>query len=693
MSDDEPVKPSPPKGWMQQSAFSQSWASVPDVEDEAVDWLVDTIMVTAKAYETGKCQPTKPNLASCSLANKLPPALLQQLQALSEVVTFKSGDVIIRQGDPGDSFFIIVSGTVSVIANETRKRTELSPRTSPLPPPRKVSNNTNRASIRLSGKLGDDGSVLKDLTYRYAGDFFGQLSLLYGSARSATITAVEDTTCAVLSKHNFDKCKDLRLFLTIMFVPMFSDLTGAEEVELVSRVHFARFGHNDVVLREGESITSESSFFVIVAGEADVVDSEFGILTRLHQGHTFGELGIVDLNPRTATVRVVSESLLCVRFTKADYDEVIPEHVKAKIRRQADSVKRTRLARKEAKARAALVVPTPFNAPTKPTFGGDNYVEEVPQLRRWRTTEGDRMINDYKIVNEIGRGSYGTVYKCSKEWTGSGVLPSLSLDTEEQFFAVKVVTRSELGKSRLRSGVEQGPSEFVEAHIMKTLLHPNIVRLFEIIDDPTEDKFIIVMEYVEGGSAMKYVNQRRGPDGTVDTDIIRSLFRQIVRALEYLHASGIVHCDIKPDNILVDETTGHIKLCDFGVSRKVNSTSTIGSRGTPAFMAPELIIDEEAVFTPTIDMWALGATLYMLITGNVPFSVQNELQLEHHVTHDEVDFPPTLHIDAHLKNLIKNRLLDRDPETRASLEEVMLDEWVTNEGTQAMPPCSFQPQF
>jgi len=214
---------------------------------------------------------------------------------------------------------------------------------------------------------------------------------------------------------------------------------------------------------------------------------------------------------------------------------------------------------------------------------------------------------------------------------------------------------------------------------MKKLNHPNLVKLYEVLDVPKQDNLYMVLEFCKGGSLMQLQ-----PGQTVEPvseDQARHFFRQIILAVEYLHENDIAHCDLKPDNILIMEDKRTCKICDFGVSEmfaKHGDDSTRKSNGSPAFMAPELCISHpDGIHAYRSDIWALGCTLYCMVRGQVPFAGESVLELYENIQHKPVEIPKTL--SENLKVLL-TRLLEKDPEKRVTLDEIREDPWVTRDG-------------
>jgi serine/threonine protein kinase len=152
-----------------------------------------------------------------------------------------------------------------------------------------------------------------------------------------------------------------------------------------------------------------------------------------------------------------------------------------------------------------------------------------------------------------------------------------------------------------------------EARALQKLAHPNIVRFFDFHE--AEGTFYLFEEFIDGSSLKQILSEHKGQPMPVREAAI--YLRSLTAALGFAHINGVVHCDIKPGNILIDQG-GMIYLTDFGIARRSDSTATsFGSAGTPSYMAPEQIRGGR-VF-PTTDVYALGVLAFELLTGKRPF--------------------------------------------------------------------------
>ena len=207
-----------------------------------------------------------------------------------------------------------------------------------------------------------------------------------------------------------------------------------------------------------------------------------------------------------------------------------------------------------------------------------------------------------------------------------------------------------------------------EIAIMKKLNHPNLVSLIEVLDDPSEDSLYMVMEMCKKGVVMKVgLEQRADP---YPDDTCRYWFRDLILGIEYLHAQGVVHRDIKPDNCLI---TGDdvLKVVDFGVSEMFEKDSemlTAKSAGSPAFLPPELCIARHGdVSGKAADIWSMGVTLYCLKYGRIPFEKTQIFELYESIKTDQPQF--ATESDQDFVDMM-SRILEKDAGKRIKMSEI-----------------------
>lgn len=255
-------------------------------------------------------------------------------------------------------------------------------------------------------------------------------------------------------------------------------------------------------------------------------------------------------------------------------------------------------------------------------------------------------VGNYRLLKTIGKGNFAKVKLARHIQTGREV-------------AIKIIDKTQLNPTSLQK-------LFREVRIMKILNHPNIVKLFEVIE--TEKTLYLVMEYASGGEVFDYLVAH----GRMKEKEARAKFRQIVSAVQYCHQRHIVHRDLKAENLLLDADM-NIKIADFGFSNEF----TVGGKldtfcGSPPYAAPELFQGKK-YDGPEVDVWSLGVILYTLVSGSLPFDGQNLKELRERVLRGKYRIPFYMSTDC--ENLLK-RFLVLNPGKRGTLEQIMKDRWI-----------------
>ena len=256
-------------------------------------------------------------------------------------------------------------------------------------------------------------------------------------------------------------------------------------------------------------------------------------------------------------------------------------------------------------------------------------------------------IGPFKLMNEIGKGKFATVFLGIHEETGQKV-------------SIKQLKKSELNTDNLL---------IKEINIQKKLFHPYLTQMYCVIEK--SDDIYIISEYCSKGDIIKNLLEK----GTFDESFSCKIFQQIISSLEYLHKNNICHRDIKPENILLTEKLD-AKLTDFGLSRHFKKNELLNSScGSPIYAAPEML-EGKSYDGTKIDIWSLGISLYTMVCGELPFVVDDENDI--YILMDKIikgnyNIPEFLSNEC--KDLIKNMLVT-DPDKRITLEQIKNHKWV-----------------
>ncbi|XP_051548716.1 NUAK family SNF1-like kinase 1 [Myxocyprinus asiaticus] len=252
----------------------------------------------------------------------------------------------------------------------------------------------------------------------------------------------------------------------------------------------------------------------------------------------------------------------------------------------------------------------------------------------------------YELLETLGRGTYGKVKKAIERHSGREV-------------AIKSIRKEKIKDEQDMVHIRR------EIEIMSSLRHPHIISIYEVFEN--KDKIVIVMEYASKGELYDYISERR----RLTERETRHFFRQIVSAVHYCHKNGVVHRDLKLENVLLDENC-NIKIADFGLSNLYHKDKLLQTFcGSPLYASPE-IVNGRPYYGPEVDSWALGVLLYTLVYGSMPFDGGDHKNLIRQISNGEYR-EPTQSSDA--RGLIRWMLMV-NPERRATIEDIANHWWV-----------------
>ncbi|XP_042242817.1 MAP/microtubule affinity-regulating kinase 3-like isoform X14 [Homarus americanus] len=280
------------------------------------------------------------------------------------------------------------------------------------------------------------------------------------------------------------------------------------------------------------------------------------------------------------------------------------------------------------------------------TGGGGGSGSSSSSVRGSSSRSRTEEIGKYRLLKTIGKGNFAKVKLAKHVPTGKEV-------------AIKIIDKTQLNPGSLQK-------LFREVRIMKILDHPNIVKLFQVIE--TDKTLYLVMEYASGGEVFDYLVFH----GRMKEKEARAKFRQIVSAVQYCHQKKIIHRDLKAENLLLDSEMV-IKIADFGFSNEFTPGNKLDTFcGSPPYAAPELFQGKK-YDGPEVDVWSLGVILYTLVSGSLPFDGSNLKELRERVLRGKYRIPFYMSTDC--ENLLK-KFLVLNPARRASLETIMKDRWM-----------------
>lgn len=252
----------------------------------------------------------------------------------------------------------------------------------------------------------------------------------------------------------------------------------------------------------------------------------------------------------------------------------------------------------------------------------------------------------YELIEEIGRGGMGIVYKARDRET-------------DEIVALKLLNPDIASDQRIMERFK------TELRLARRVTHKNVCRIYDI--NRTGTTAYISMEFVEGESLRRVLNRMGGFTVRKGSEMIR----QLCEGLREAHRAGIIHRDLKPENIMLDQA-GNVKIMDFGIARLMSSeqTSIGGISGTPAYMSPEQA--EGRTLDPRSDIYSLGLVMYEMFTGRIAFSGDTPVSVALKQTRETPPTPRSVEplLPIELEQVIL-RCLEKDPEKRFhSLDEI-----------------------
>lgn len=260
------------------------------------------------------------------------------------------------------------------------------------------------------------------------------------------------------------------------------------------------------------------------------------------------------------------------------------------------------------------------------------------------------ILDDYEIIRALGEGGFGEV-KLGRHRENKSEVAIKFMDIG-----------TELSSASLIAGI------YKEADALKALSHKHIVKLYHGFIDGK--RFVMIMEAAHGGQLLDFLKEHN----VFPEPIAREIILQVVQAMLYCHSRGVVHRDLKLENVLFKNTSKDdyfVKVVDFGIAGvaqdKVDS-------GTLAYMAPECLDRAGASTTPAIDVWAIGVMFYTMVYGELPFYASEEKNLVKKIVNDPIRFKKSQPITELGKNVMTS-MLHKDPTQRIELIDFVQSEY------------------
>lgn len=284
---------------------------------------------------------------------------------------------------------------------------------------------------------------------------------------------------------------------------------------------------------------------------------------------------------------------------------------------------------------------------------------------------------DYRILRQIGSGSFSVVFLAMRK-SGSGItmqkmgytaIPSTPLNsTGDVSASAPLLALKRMDSRVIESGKKPLASMYrKEGELCSRLVHPNIIKVHDVFDDGPYH--CILTDYAAGGDLLMYMQRRM----KLPEDEARDYTRQLAKALEYAHGAGIVHRDVKLENILLSKDEKTVLLADWGFALEWNKSIRHNEAfGSLHYSAPEIVLHHYYI-GPELDSWSLGVVIYAMISGRLPFRGNSDMDIAPQII--EANYLVLTEVSKECVDLL-DTMLTVDPQLRITIPSILKHKWV-----------------
>jgi cGMP-dependent protein kinase len=489
--------------------------------------------------------------------------------------------------------------------------------------------------IYVKGK--DNGVQNKVGSTLRSGSCFGELALMYNTPRQASIKA--RTACTlweidrqvyrgIITHYKYIRNKQYMEFMrnvTINDQKLGSIMSEDQLEKMTVSLEREIFEAGETIVRQGNA---GDHFYIISSGTVGIYKADNSgkeqKLATLHEGNYFGEQALLKEDVRQASC-VAETKVVCLTLGRDDFVDMMGsfEDLMNKEKRHAAEVEME-------SAQAKL------------------QHQEQQQV----AFTLDCTLEDIAVKATLGCGAFGRVKLAY-------------VAAEDQYFALKCQAK--------RSIVESGLQEHVlnEIRVMKKINHPYIAKLYLALQD--KQYIYFVLELLQGGELFTHLRNR----GKLTEVATRFYAATVVYAFSTLHAKKIAYRDLKPENLVMD-STGYVKLVDFGLAKQLLSGKTWTLCGTPDYLAPEIILNEGHDLA--VDYWALGVLIFEMVVGAPPFYADDPMEVYEKILSGTPNMPSyfTRNLSDLIKKLLRSQQGKRLGNTRGGTAAVVKHKWFSS---------------
>lgn len=528
---------------------------------------------------------------------------LQCLIDVFDIAKFKADSVVIKQGDEGDLFYVVEEGMLDIFV-----------------------------APQSTGQ-----EVLVGAPY-VSGSSFGELALMYGSARAATIRAKSDCVLWSLERRAFKgitaslkQKRDEIIRETLRRVKIGDSILGnvlkPSDIDAMAvATQSDSFQKGNVIIRQGEK---GDAFYIIESGTVDVFITDQGDkpVARLTSGQFFGEKALISEDVRQATC-IASTDAQCLTLMREDFVQMLGS----------------------LQDLLSGVDTSPSSAKEK-DMTDDDFVNTKVDTYIFKYE-----MEDLDIRRTLGVGAFGRVKLAKvKPEKAKGGNPN-------QTFALKCLAKIGIVDNGLQGHVVN------ECNIMKELNHPFILKFYGAMQD--EHNVYFLLEILLGGELFRSLRR----DGQFPEATSRFYAASVILAFCQIHSKKIAYRDLKPENLVMD-AEGYLKIVDFGLAKKLEGGKTWTLCGTPDYLAPEVILNEGHDWA--VDYWELGVLIYEMTAGVPPFYAEDPMEVYEKILSGHVSIPSQFSrgLGDLVKKLLKTYQSKRLGRIKGGASSVMKQKW------------------
>jgi cGMP-dependent protein kinase len=545
---------------------------------------------------------------------------------------YDKGEKVLTQGEVGDKCYCIEKGQLEII----------------------IKSETADSSTRSRKGSVSKKSVSGGPTALGPGRMFGELALLFDAPRAASVVCTTSVTLWAVTRSIFREmiAKTATTTLSarcnfLQSVPAFLTLDPVKIAKLGSALIEKEYTTGEDIIVQG---AKGNKFFILESGDCEVLlsvdENESVQVGTLQVGDWFGEMALINDQPRVATVRAMN-AVKVLSLTRELWHTLLGTALNGMMRstklreRQLSQTKErvsnltgeandpasiAAIIAAENAARDAGETKVGHRSQSMEDFDVQDLMSTAPEINSkfrvaWSTEFQGMTLNDLTELSVLGQGTYGRV-TLVRDSTGGPTM------------ALKQIQKAHI----VRGGKVQ--NLILEKRVMQLMDHQFLLKLHRSFQD--ENSIFLLTEFVQGGemwnllymlegSKIKRANLPRTRCGGFYHEHARFYASCVIEALSFMHSKGVAYRDLKPENMMIDNT-GYVKLIDMGFAKpipfkrgKIVSQRSFSLCGTPDYVSPELVLGKG--HDHTVDYWAYGVYVYELMVGRTPFFHDDQNQV------------------------------------------------------------------